>query len=259
MADRLREDSLLFSIKSLQKLEQERVEHEHLEHERRIAEQHQRRVVEEQRYREAETRRQNSEAARVQAERLHRAEEAARVEALKLAELERIRMESKLRADLALAAADAEHQVRIERIRSETKRKADRFAAIAGVTLALLSVSGGLGLYYAKLLPDQATQLAQLRAQLGGERDRAGGLERDLDKVKTELHAEQAESVKLRKARDVAEARLREAERSTPATKPRGQAGGSGPRGDSGPGGAKSPPAARCTGSDFDPMNGCLK
>lgn len=208
MADLLREDSLLFSLKSLQRLEKDRVDRELADREQRLADQHQRRVLEEQRQRDAEKRRLEAESARREAERLRREEESARLEALKRAECERVIQESKLRAELAVAEAERAHEVRLAEIRTDNEKRVAKVAASLLAGLAIFVISGALGLYFGKLEPDHAQTVAQLEQRLDGAKADTKRLREDLNDAKAQLQTEQAESARLKRQRDEAQRQL---------------------------------------------------
>ncbi|MCA9628180.1 MAG: hypothetical protein KC766_10965 [Myxococcales bacterium] len=256
MADLLREDSLLFSLKSLQRMEKERADRELIERERRLAEQHQRRVLEEQRQRDAEKRRTEAQAARREAEQLRRAEEQARLEALKRAECERVVLESKLRAQLAVAEAERAHEVRLAEIRADNENRVAKVAASLLAGLAILLTSGTFGLYFGKLEPEHSEAVARLQRQLDTKKTDAKRLREDLDDVKAQLQTEQAESARLKRQRDDAQRQLSLAGDSTAAAKPRARAGTKGP---TAPIARNGGALAKCKpGEAYDPMSFCL-
>ncbi|MGE0320945.1 MAG: hypothetical protein AB7K71_24585 [Polyangiaceae bacterium] len=256
MADLLREDSLLFSLKGLQRMEKERVDRELQEREQRLADQHQRRVLEEQRQRDAEKRRTEAEAARREAERLRREEEDARLEALKRAECERVLQESKLRAELAVAEAERAHDVKLAEIRTDNEKRIAKVAASLCAGLAIFVTCGSLGLYFGKLAPEHSQAVALLQRQADTAKSDSKQLREDLDEVKAQLQTEQAESARLKRQRDEAQRQLSQADDGkpslSPAEKPRG-------KGSATPLARNASVTPKCKpGESYDPMNFCL-
>ncbi len=256
MADLLREDSLLFSLKGLQRMEKERVDREMVERERRLAEQHQRRVLEEQRHRDAEKRRVEAEAARREAERLRREDENARHEALKRAECERVIQESRLRAQLAVAEAERAHDVRLAEIRTDNEKRVAKVAASFFAGLAILVTSGTLGLYFGKIEPEHTQSVTQLQRQLDAAKADTKRVSEDLDDVKSQLQTEQAESARLKRQRDDAQRQLSQAGDTKSEAKSPAQGRS---RGSATPVARNASQARKCKpGEAFDPMNFCL-
>ncbi|MCA9640958.1 MAG: hypothetical protein KC492_09690, partial [Myxococcales bacterium] len=188
-------------------------------------------------------------------ERLRRQEEDARLEALKRAECERVLQESKLRAELAVAAAERAHEVKLAEIRTDNEKRVAKIAASLCAGLAILVTSGSLGLYFGKLEPEHTQAIAQLERQFANAKADSKQLRDDLDEVKGQLQTEQAESARLKRQRDEAQRQLSQAEQtkpeSIPPVRPHRKASGT-PI-------ARAGATQKCKpGEAYDPMSYCL-
>lgn len=137
-----KESSVLFSLKELMNLEQERISQEAANQQRQAREARERRESEERAAREAEERRvRDAEEAR-RAEEQRSREDAARVEAIKQAELERAKTEAEHRARLQAEAAQREHEAQLVKIRQQSSARRTKIVASAAITLLAIAIAG---------------------------------------------------------------------------------------------------------------------
>jgi colicin import membrane protein len=137
-----KESSVLFSLKELMNLEQERIAQEAANQQRQAREARERREAEERALREAEERRlREADEVRRAAEQRQR-EEAARVEAIKQAELERAKSEAEHRAKLAAVAAQHEHEAQLTKIRQQSSARKVKVGASIAITILAFMIAG---------------------------------------------------------------------------------------------------------------------
>jgi hypothetical protein len=227
--------SLVFSLKELERIEQERIRAE------QSAKDARKRAAERARAEDEAARRKQAEELRAVAERARR-EEAARETAMALAEMGRVRAEVEARAHAERDQAKRAHEIELAERRAAILRGRRRWLTGASVLITFASAS------FAALL---SRELGRAEAELR-ERSRAFARERD---------------ARVRSAQDLATANARLGEltlRLALDTESRAP-----PSPSSAP---KSPghrfpskkrprlPAAHdCNGADGDPLNGCLR
>src|SRR3954462_10970017 len=130
-----KESSVLFSLKELMNLEQERIAQETATQQRQAREARERRDVEERAAREAEDRRlRDAEEMRRVSEQRQR-EEGARLEAIKQAELERSKAETEHRNHQQAVAAQREHEAQLTKIRQQSSARRVKIVAIVAITI----------------------------------------------------------------------------------------------------------------------------
>ena len=157
-----KESSVLFSLKELMNLEQERIAQETATQQRQAREARDRREADERARREADERKlRDAEEAR-RADEQRRREDAARVEAIKHAEIERARTEAEHRAQMEAVAAQREHEAQLVAIRQQSSAKKTKIGASIAITVLLLGLVGG-GL---KWKQDQETAAQERAAAL---------------------------------------------------------------------------------------------
>lgn len=155
-----KESSVLFNLKELMNLEEDRVKTEEDERRRREEEERRRREEEIRRRREEEEARLRAEEeARVEAERLAREEEERVLRERREHEV-RVQMEMEARA----RAEEAERLHNQERALAEIEAKKRKGVPpwVFGV-IALLVIGGGAGVYYGVIVPQREAQAALQR------------------------------------------------------------------------------------------------
>jgi hypothetical protein len=202
MAER-KESSVLFSLRELRSIEEERIAEE--ESARRRAEEERRRAAE-----EAERRAREEEEARRRA--IEEAERRGREE------LERVHREERLRVEEAERRARVEAQANLEQqrmahemeLRAEEVRRKRPTALIAIAAILLLAV-GGLGFVAYKKSQESEEKDRQLAA-LQDEMNKTSGEINDLTS-KLQKDLETLRAAKTAEERQAAEAQLKETER----------------------------------------------
>jgi colicin import membrane protein len=180
MADRESEkqSSVLFSLRELMNLEEERIETEKQREEEARAADKRAKMEAELRLRAAEEARIRAEEERRQNDAAREREEAARLEAIQRAAIERTRLETEERARLAQMELSHKHERELQMLKAD-KQKTGLRRALIGVAVASVVFAGsGLGYYFGVAVP-------------AAERDRA---------------AAETEARQLKEARDKAEA-----------------------------------------------------
>lgn len=247
-----KESSVLFSLKELMTLEENRIQEEEAEKARTAREQAEARAAQERASREEEARRLQEEEDRRRQEELRKREEEARVEAIRHGEIEKARTEAEHRARMEAMASQQAHAQQLAALDSDQTKK--RLKLIVGIVSAVL-VLGGIGIAVlwsgaeeekAKreqvLLAQQREseqQLARLKAEFDAAQEKQDELRRSLESAKDEATRAQLEA-ELAKAR-------KETERA------RGAVGG-GPR----PAAKPKKAAKPCDCPPGDPLCSCL-
>jgi colicin import membrane protein len=252
-----KESSVLFSLKELMNLEEDRIKDEETAQERsRAAEQAarddaQRRMVDAQNaaVREAQ------EQQRREAERQQEA--AARAEGLRQAQIETARIQAEAEARTMAQRAQQEHDQRMAAVSGDKKKKQlTIMLGVGGVVMVLGLIGGGLALksqldareasertHRAENEAAQA-ELNKLKNDLKAKEDAVSALEGDVKNAKTEVER----TAKLQALAD-AQAKLKAANAAV--------GGATGPRPAANPGGAR-PTGKACNCPPGDPLCSCL-
>jgi len=149
-----KESSVLFSLKELMNLEEDRIKTEDDEKKRRAEADVQARVEAERRARDQEAQRLQAEEDRRRSEEQRTKEEAARLEAIRHGEIEKARVEAEQRARMEAMSKQQEHERHLSTLHhDEHKKKLQRMVtfSVAGAAILLF---GGLGLYFGKIEPE---------------------------------------------------------------------------------------------------------
>lgn len=242
---RSRDSSLLFSLRELESLEQERIARERAERAARQQAQEQARIERERLAREAEAERLAAEEAARQREDQARREEAARLEALHHAAVARARAEVEARSLAELREARDAHEIEIARVHALDERR--RLRWLFGLSLAATVTVGALAAALSVRLRDMEGLLGQRAAVALREREARESAQAALDAARREIDGLDRQ---LRTARS---GPLAEPSDVTAPVRP---SHGAPPRhtGTAPPRRGRLPP---CTG-DGDPLNGCL-
>jgi hypothetical protein len=240
-----RDDSLLFSLKNLERMQSERVEGERTAlRARRAAEEEARREAE--RRQEEQTRFEE----RIERERLERNAERARLEteravAMREALLTRARAEVQARSTLEASEATRAHERELERLRRvHSRRVLTGWILILGV--ALLFVTGAAAVL--------AARLSEMRGLID-ERSRMLALSREArEQSRTLLTTAERRVEHLTREVDTLRARVPSPAAHEPAAQPAPKPSGQPPGPTRAPARVEPP---RCV-DDGDPLNGCL-
>ncbi len=138
-----KESSVLFSLKELMNLEEDRIRQEDDDRKAKAEAEVQARLESERRTREAEEARIQAEENRKRQEELRAREEAARLEAMRQAEVEKARVEAENAARMQAMQAHQEHERQLTAIKESHGKKKITYIAAAIGTLALIGLSIG--------------------------------------------------------------------------------------------------------------------
>jgi colicin import membrane protein len=241
-----KESSVLFSLKELMSLEEDRIKTEEADKAAAAAAAEQARMEAERAAREAEEARIRSEAERRRLDEQRTREEHAKLEAIRHAEIEKARLEAEQRARLEAMEAQQKHERSLAAIKQDESKKSLRNMLIGGGLFAALVIGGGGFMVYRNVQETNAREAAQAEA--------ARLKEEDLKKLKAALDDQQKKTdsliAQLSSAKDDAErARLQkqlaEEQAKTESIKKSSPAGAGGPR----PAG-DAPPKKKCTPGD---------
>jgi colicin import membrane protein len=164
-----KESSVLFSLKELMNLEEDRIKSEENEKKRQEDAAMQARLDAERRVREEEEARMRAaDESRRQSEQRTR-EESARVEAIRHAEMEKARLDAENAARLEQLKQHQEHEHRIHALGQDEGKKKLKFIAIGAVVFLFLVMVGG-GFAINSTLQKQKALEAQLNT-MNDERD----------------------------------------------------------------------------------------
>ena len=242
-----KESSVLFSLKELMNLEEDRIRNEESDRQSAAAAAERARQEAERRAREEEEARIRAEEERRRQDESRAREENARLEAIRLAEVEKARVEAEQRARLEAMAAQQAHERSLEQLKADKSKSGMKKVLIAlavGVPLLL-----GGGIYYAvKTKNENEIAQAAKDKQLADARKEAD----DLKKKIKDSEAKQAElnnalaNAKDQATRDALQKQLDDEKAKTAALK-----GGPGPK-STGAGGpaTDSAPKKKCAPGD---------
>ncbi len=166
-----KESSVLFSLKELMNLEEDRIKSEEAEKAAAAAAAERARLDAERSAREAEEARIRSEEERRRLDEARAREEAARIEAIRHAEIEKARTEAENRARLEAMAAQQQHERNLAAIKQDESKKKLRNLLIGGVAVVVLGGSlAGYFIYQSSVRGDQErAALAQRNADAEAE------------------------------------------------------------------------------------------
>lgn len=190
MSSEKQESSVLFSLKELMNLEEDRLRQEEQDRQRVIEDEERRRREEEETRLRAEEARIRAEEERRRQEDQRKREEDARLEAIRQAEIEKKRIEAERAAQLEAMAKQQEHARQLAIIQQDQGKKKLRNTLIGVGAGSFLLIAGGLGLYFGKIKPEQ--EAAALQAE--NERRKAA---EDAEAAKKAAEAAQAQIAKL--------------------------------------------------------------
>ena len=243
-----KESSVLFSLKELMNLEEDRIKQEEAERRRKADAESLARAESDRRAREQEEARMRAEEDRRRSEEQRSREDAARLEAIRHAELEKARLEAENAARMEAMKRQQEHQLQLHAIsQDEGKKKLKMIAGGAGLLLVLALVGGGMAI---KSANDRQKQLETQLSQLNDEK---AGVESKLRQAKTpeEVEALKAQIAEINTRIDTAgknpaaAAPAKEVHRSAaPAAAPKEA--------------PKPKPAKKCDCTPGDPLCSCL-
>ncbi len=253
MSSEKQESSVLFSLKELMNLEEDRIRQEDVdrqkeqddkERKRRAAEEEQLRLEQERIRAEEERRRQEEQRKR---------EDETRLDAIRQAEIEKKRIEAERAAQLEAMAKQQEHARQLALIEQDNSKKKLRNTLFGVGAASFLVIAGGLGLYFGKIKPESDAKA------LTAENDRRAAAD-EAEKAKREAQESQAKitallddlkNAKDERTRIELEQKLKDAQDSL-AAKKGGAVGrvGGGPAKAGGDSGGPKPTGGKCPPGD---------
>jgi colicin import membrane protein len=173
MSDEQKESSVLFSLKELINLEEDRVNQEKVARQQEETRKRREREEQERRAREEEEARRAAEVERVRQEEQRQREEQARLEAIRAAEIERQRIEAQQRAHLESQQQQLAHAQQLEQIKQDQGKK--KLRLIAGGAGLLFVIASVIGVTVVVNLQDKAKEdeVARVEAQKRAETEQA--------------------------------------------------------------------------------------
>ncbi len=253
-----KESSVLFSLKELMNLEEDRVKQEADAKTRAAQAEVQARLDAERRVRDEEEARLRAADDARRAEEQRQREEAARHEAIRVAEVERARLDAENRARLEAMRHQQEHEQRVAAISQQSgKKQATLIAAGIGAVLFIALVGGGL--FIKKQNDESAAQAAAAEAQRQDLQNQIDAAKAEADKQAAAVKA--ATSALSSAKDDAARAQAQhdldiamQKQNAANAAINRVRAGGAVKAG-----GGTTPAAGPCTCSKMDPLCGCIQ
>lgn len=211
-----KESSVLFSLKELMNLEENRIKEEEEEKERRARAEAERRAREDAEKRAAEEARLRAEEESRRAEEQRKREEAMRLEAIRMGEIEKAKAEAEHQARLQQLAAQQAHEQQLAALHSDQGKK--RLKLIVGVVSAVLVIGIGVGVTFAMKSAEErkraeAAHLAE-QQRVEAEQKRLMAVLQDAQKKQEELEGALA-NAKDEATRAALEAQLAQAKADT--------------------------------------------
>ena len=180
MAEQQKESSVLFSLKELMNLEEDRIREEEAQKEAQAKAEMAARQAAERAAREAEEARLREEEEARRTEEQRRKEEAARLDAIRHGELEKARAEAEHRARMATMTAQQAHEQTLAALTQDKHKK--RLQIIVGVAVAVLLIGGVGGILTFKQHQEEAAKKAAvLEAQRKDTEERLRRLQTEFD------------------------------------------------------------------------------
>ena len=252
-----KESSVLFSLKELMNLEEDRIRQEEASRKAKQEAELQARLDAERRVREDEEARIRGEEERRRAEEQRIREEQARVEAIRHAEVEKARLDAENAARLEAMRHQQEHERRLQSIKQD---KHKRNLLIAAIGAALLLVFGAVGFVMVvqknarereQAAAEQQRQTMELQAKLDALNKQLEDGNKNIDNLTAQLGPVSDTAQKLALEKQLEQAKKDQA--AAAAMRARVQA--SRPAGGSGP----PKPRAACTCQSGDPLCSCIQ
>jgi colicin import membrane protein len=250
MSGEKQESSVLFSLKELMNLEEDRIKQEDDDAKQRADEERRRLDMEAQRKREEEEARVAAEQERRRLEDSRQREESTRLEAIRQAEIEKRRIEAERAAQLEAMSKQQEHQRQLAMIQQDEGKKKLRNTLIGVGVGSVLLIGGGLGVYFGKIKPEADAKQAAIEAQSRADKEEAEKSKRDAADAQAKVMALMDD---LKNAKDDAsrkELAQKLADAQADAAKKAKAVGGGGTGGPKTDTGGGSKPASKCPPGD---------
>ena len=204
-----KESSVLFSLKELMSLEEDRIKQEDDDKKRKEAAELQARQDAERRAREAEEARMGAETERRRQEDQRSREEQARVEAIRQGEVEKARHEAENQARLRATAQQQDHERQLAAVNQDQKKKQLTYIALGIGALLIFGAAGG-GYAFYRSGQAQAEEAKRHNAEIAEKQAQLDKLMADLKSTNDAMTAAQAEiaSAKSDADKQAAQARV---------------------------------------------------
>ena len=203
-----KESSVLFSLKELMNLEEDRIRQEDDEKKRKEQAEVQARLDAERRTREAEEIRLQGEAERRRVEEQRQREEQARVDAIRQGEVEKARHDAENQARLRAMQQQQDHERQLAALSQDKKKKQLTYMLVGIVAFALI---GGVGGGYAVYTSGEENKRVQgLKDQeIAAKQAQLDKLMADLKSQQDSIAAAQAEAANAKSDADRANAQAK--------------------------------------------------
>jgi colicin import membrane protein len=199
------ESSVQFSLNQLMSLEQQRIREEDEARRDAIEAAQLARLDAERKAQAEQEERIRAEESRRRAEEAARREESARHEAIRLAGVEKARIEAEQRARIAILEQEQKHERELLALGQDAQKRRLQRTLIIGGALAFALLGGGSGLYFGKIQPeaeharrDQLAEIARSEAELSIANDSYDRAVRDAEAALSALHAANDEAARLK-------------------------------------------------------------
>lgn len=200
MAEQQKESSVLFSLKELMNLEEDRIREEEAQKEAQAKAELEAKQAAERAARAAEEARLRAEEEARRLDEQRRKEEAAKLEAIRHAEIEKARAEAEHRARLEAMSAQQAHEQTLAALSQDKHKK--RLQIIVGIAVGVLLIGGvGGGLAIKSSMDDAAKEKALHAQQQKDAEERLRRLQNEFDTARTR---EQELQASLANAKDEA-------------------------------------------------------
>jgi colicin import membrane protein len=252
-----KESSVLFSLKELMNLEEDRIRQEETARKAKQDAELQARLDAERRQREEEEARLLGEENRRRAEEQRGREEQARLEAIRHAEVEKARLDAENAARIEAMRHQQEHERHLQSIKQD---KHKRNLLIMAVGVSLLLVFGSVGAVVvikgqndkaAAIAAESARQLAEQQAKVDALNKQIEDGKNNIDNLQAQLGTVTDTATKLALEKQLEQARKDQAA----AAAYRAKLSTSRPAAGSGP----AKPRAACTCQSGDPLCSCIQ
>lgn len=250
MSGEKQESSVLFSLKELMSLEEDRIKQEDADKQRAADDERRAREADELRRRQEEEARLAAEEERRRQEEQRKREEEARLEAIRHAEIEKKRIEAERAAQLEAMSKQQEHARQLAMIQQDQSKKKLRNTLIGVGAGSFLLIAGGLGLYFGKIKPEQEAAAAAAEADRRKASEEAEASKKAAEMARAEITKlmDDLKNAKDENTRAALEQKLKEAQEA--ANKKPGVGGPARPGAGKGDTGGAKPAGRACPPGD---------
>jgi len=247
-----KESSVLFSLKELMNLEEDRIKQEEDTRAAQAAAAERARLDAERQAREAEEARIRAEEERRRSEESRAREEATRLDAIRQGEVERARVDAEQRARMEAMASQQKHEAQLAAINQDKSKTKLRNILIAGA-IAVVAIGSVSGVLIKKNLDEAEAREVAAKAEAARQKGEAEKLKAQIEESEKRQSAlnQQLASAKDEATRLALQKQLDEEQEKSKQLK----RGGGGARPAAG-GGDK--PKAACNCTPGDPLCSCL-